>query len=87
MYLIKTTGSHGIESCGFATNSHEEMENYCSQVMASMGSTVNRISVYESSEQCVNVSYNPRFGLSAHGKNMLLVKEIKVGEKPKVKHK
>lgn len=85
MYLVKIIGSHGIESCGFATTSKDDMEEYCSMVMCNLSMDLCKIMVYTCSDQEWHTNYVPPYGLSVMAKDMKVLKEINVGAKPKFK--
>jgi hypothetical protein len=85
--MIKLINDHGLESCGFSTNSEPMMEDYCSRVMTNCPGTVRQISVYTCDTMEPMAIFTPRFGLSAFARNMKLIKEIKIGNNPKFKQK
>lgn len=85
MYIIKTVGERGIESCGFATHSKDKMEEYCVEVMANLSASVKRIDVYICNERDWETTFMPRHGLNVFVPGMALFKEITVGMNPRTR--
>ena len=85
MYLIKNVNDRNMQSVGYITPDHGDMENYVINLMANGDLTIRDILVYTCNDQGYETKYTFGVGLWVMGQNMKLIRTIHVNQNPKYK--